>query len=117
MVGSNEWKPTPKIFRRRQYVVEAVQVEEDNRHKVATWCGGLPTDDPYVRAYISEVNKALVLIPRLGEVLGAEEGEWVVRDEDGLYSVVSDRNFRQKFHYVPEDNHTDVGKSKQDVIF
>jgi hypothetical protein len=94
-----------KVFQRKPFEVEAVQVTEENFDEIAAWCGGAivteqETKDALVetppRRYIS-VDVARPLSRRQTE---AHVGDWILYASKG-FKVYSNRPFLKNFEEKP----------------
>lgn len=95
-MAKDEWKKTPLRFKRKVNSVEAVQVTEDNVFDLARWCGGIA--DVNTRSLYSHENK--LIYPTLEGSKYAMYGVWLIKDESGRFSTLSDEEFKERFEYV-----------------
>ena len=94
----NTYKSNPRYFRRRKNQIEAVRVDEENVKDVAKWCGGEALRVAS-SGYIKAENQPALKVPSLGEPITVWLGEWLVKDEDGRYSVMDNREFTTEFEF------------------
>ncbi len=88
-------------YQRRKFVVEGVQVTEDNMNKVASWCGGTieltrpksaPAGDDGRRPYI----KVNVIRAMNAKQTMAFPGDWVLSAGNG-FKVYTNASFEKQF--------------------
>lgn len=94
----NTYNSSPRYFKRRKNEIEAIRVDEENVKTVAKWCGGEAIrfeSNGYIRAE----HKAALRVPQLGEPLTVWLGEWLIKDEDGRYSVMDNKEFTTEFEF------------------
>jgi len=82
------------VYRRKPQTVEARQVRTDNLASLAHWTGGQV-------ATIRNGNLTLhSLRVRRWEQQYAYVGQWLVRDADGRFTVMSDAEFRAEYEEI-----------------
>jgi len=83
---------TPKKYRKKPVVVEAVQFVSDGymtMFEIATWCGGRLSEDA--------VDNPIIVVHALGGDVIAEEGDWIVRGVEGEFYPCKDSIFRATY--------------------
>lgn len=82
-----------ELYQRKIFVVEAVQVTDDNMPLVAQWCDGEVANTPYTnKAYVS----VRVRRPLDRRHTTAYAGDWVLKAKSG-FKVYRDKAFRENF--------------------
>lgn len=82
-------------YRQRPVVVEAMRLDLDNAIEVARWCGG------EVR-YVG-FAAVVVAIPATEDHVGAEVGDYVLRDARGEFSACEADLFDATYEVVVDD--------------
>lgn len=82
------WSSIVLTYRKKQDIVEAVQLSADNVNEVAEWCGGLQVEEvDYDEGKTKHVG---INIPTLEGNKRASEGDFVVKGSRGdFYPVVA----------------------------
>ena len=95
---SNDYTSGPRYFKRKRNQIEAVRVDEENVKTVAKWCGGeafrIGTDK-----YIKPAPEPGLRVPSLGDPIQVWLGEWLIKDEDGRFSVMSNKEFMEEYEF------------------
>lgn len=117
-MSENEWAEQPRRFQRRKNEIEAIRVTEDNAAEIAKWCGGqavknLKKENSYLPSsgsYGAATGEMPILrVPVLGEPLAIHNGEWLIKDEEGRYSAMSNKEFQLEFVFItPQKMSTSV---------
>ena len=85
------------VYQRKIFLVEAVQVAEDNMSLTAQWCGGEVVQTPYTdKKHISVPVKR----PLNRRQTTAFVGDWVLKANKG-FKVYTDKAFKENFE-MPE---------------
>lgn len=96
MADEETWAPSAIHFRRKKNDLTAVRLTDENVRSVAKWCGGeaIPdTSSGYVRR-----EGPLLKLPTLNEFpMDAYSGNWVVKDEDGRFSIMENKIFIEEY--------------------
>lgn len=95
---SEEWSDNPQPFRRRKNEVDAIRINEANAKVVAKWCGG-EAFRVTSNKYVENQTDPLLRVPTLEGPLSVYSGEWLVKDEDGRYSVMDNKSFVTEYEY------------------
>ena len=109
MVNSEEWASGSFHFRRKLNDVRAIRVTTDNVRDVAKWCGGeeLKTPSAMGERYVAQPLHPILNIPTLTEFpLQAYHGNWVVKGEDGKFSIMENKIFVEEYEVNPDRNPT-----------
>lgn len=86
-------------FRRKYNQVEGVRVTSDNVKDVAKWCGGDVVGQIQKDRYIKS-HDVLLKVPTLSEPLEVYEGEWLLKNEEGKFLVMDNRDFIIEYEHV-----------------
>ena len=82
-----------QIYQRKIFLVEAVQVTEDDMSLTAQWCGGEVVQTPYTdKKHISVPVKR----PLNRRQTTAFVGDWVLKANKG-FKVYTDKAFKENF--------------------
>lgn len=95
MATDSEWIHKPLKFKRKVNLVEAVQIKADNIHEVARWCGGKVKFER--ESWMHSLNNLLYPSLSGGGTVGIDQ--WLIKDEQGVFSHMSDSDFKAKFSY------------------
>lgn len=94
-------------FVSQPYVVNAVQVTEDNLEELAAWCkGDVRTTGAGKTFRFTEGTKYIKLPGRVSALRHsmAFAGDWLVVRDDGLFKLYTANNFPR--HFVPKQEKT-----------
>lgn len=86
------------LFRSKPVLVEAMQVNQENKDDVARWCGGVLVKEK--DAFDSSQYYVGVNVPSLSGTFRVSEPNWLVRMPDGSFKEMSDDRFREEFERV-----------------
>lgn len=104
---SDEVTERPSYFNRKINRVEAIRVTSSNVLEVARWTGG-----EVVKSEASLNNQpsylaptgAILDIPSLDGALPVLHGEWVLKDEEGKFSVMENKRFQSEYAWEGPDS-------------
>lgn len=88
----------PKTYRLIVFTVEAIKLTPESVDRAALWAGGKPVEeyDSFDRS-----KKFVALnVPTLRGVQRAQEGDYIVKESNGSFNVVSEREFEDKYELI-----------------
>ena len=88
----------PKRYRLVEVFVEAVKLTADNVAVVAGWCGGRQVSE--IDMFDKNTVFVAINIPTLNGVERASEGQYVLKDSDGVVSVMCSEEFEHKYALI-----------------
>lgn len=96
---------TVKSFQRKRNDIEAARLTRENARELAKWCGGevIARDESYVESYTAGFSRTVATdstlhIPSLLDgPTPAYVGDWIVKDEDGRFSVILNEVFVDEY--------------------
>ena len=98
-----------QIYQRKIFLVEAVQVTEDDMSLTAQWCGGEVVQTPYTdKKHISVPVKR----PLNRRQTTAFAGDWVLKANKG-FKVYTDKAFRNTFELPGDPSEPVVDTSEE----
>ena len=85
----------PKRFQLIPVAVEAIRLDPTNVERAAVWCGGVEITE--TDALDSTKKFVAINIPTLRGAQRASEGDYIIKDRNGGFSVMSAAEFDSKY--------------------
>lgn len=87
------WSTAVIQYSSKVHHVEAIQLGEDNVGEIARWCGGVVID---LQSEASP-NYVGMNVPTIDGGARAEKGDYILKDENGRFGVMSEQDFVKKY--------------------
>jgi len=97
----------PEKFARKPFVVDAIQVTNENIHEVAKWCLGDVRESRLNGNETAQYIKVRILRPLNERQTKAFVGDWILHGGTG-FKVYTTKAFESTFEREPEDDYAKV---------
>ena len=78
--------------------VEAIQLTPESVHRAAVWSGSVEVEE--IDPFDKTIKFCALNVPTLEGIKRCQEGDYVVKDNDGNFSVMKKHEFEAKYHLV-----------------
>lgn len=78
--------------------VEAIQLSAESVHRAAVWSGAVETEE--IDPFDKTVRFVALNVPTLQGIERCQEGDYVVKDNEGNFGVVKKSEFEAKYALV-----------------
>ena len=78
--------------------VTAIQVTPESVHRAAVWSGSVEVEE--IDPFDKSIKFCALNVPTLDGVKRAQEGDYVVQDNEGRFDVIKKAEFEAKYHLV-----------------